>query len=188
MNENLQLSDAGTALIQGFEACMDEDSAGRYKTYVCPAKVLTIGWGHTNASGHYLFAAGDVWSRQDCDTAFSADMQGAEACVRQLVQVRLNQGQFDALVSFTYNCGAGNLAASTLLKLLNQGDYDGAALEFPKWNRGDGQVLPGLVRRRAAEALMFQGAVPDTGMPASLITAATTATPRTVGAYPGAMA
>jgi len=65
--------------------------------------------------------------------------------------------QFDALVSFAYNVGIGNLKSSTLLRKLNAGDYDGAALEFHRWKRSNGRVLPGLVRRRAAEALLFQG-------------------------------
>jgi GH24 family phage-related lysozyme (muramidase) len=70
--------------------------------------------------------------------------------------VPLKPWQFDALVSFCYNCGEGNLAKSTLLKKVNAGDFEGAALEFHKWNKGGGKVLPGLVRRRASESLLFQ--------------------------------
>jgi lysozyme len=73
-----------------------------------------------------------------------------------MTKVPLKQHQFDALVSFAYNVGVGNLRSSTLLRKLNAGDYDGAALEFHRWNRSKGKVLPGLVRRRAAEALLFQ--------------------------------
>jgi lysozyme len=187
MNDDLELSTAGADLIKGFEACMQAMGGEQFKPYTCPAGVLTIGFGHTNASGR-AFAKTDIWTQQDCDGAFLEDMQGAEASVKQLVKVRLTQGQFDALVSFTYNCGPHNLANSTLLTLLNRSDFDGAALEFHKWNRGGGQVLPGLVRRRAAEALLFQGAVPEDGVPAALIAAATPTTPRTIGAYPGALA
>jgi lysozyme len=187
VNDTLQLSAAGAALIKSFEACMDQDGPDQYRAYTCPAGVLTIGWGHTNAFGR-SFGAGDVWTAAECDAAFDADMGQAEASVRRLVEVPLTQGQFDALVSFAYNCGAGNLAGSTLLKLLNQGDYEGAALEFPKWTHGAGKVLPGLVRRRAAEALMFQDALPQDGVPPSLIAAADTATPRAVTAYAGAFA
>jgi len=79
-----------------------------------------------------------------------------EQLVTAMVKVPLKQHQFDALVSFAYNVGGGNLRSSTLLRKLNAGDYDGAALEFHKWNRSNGKVLPGLVRRRAAEALLFQ--------------------------------
>ena len=146
---------------------------------------MTIGWGHTDAFGR-RFSAADVWTREDCDAAFLEDMDGVQASVKRLVQAPLEQHQFDALVSFTYNCGAANLAASTLLKLLNRGDYDGAALEFHRWTLGGGKLLPGLVRRRAAEALMFQNAMPVEGVPAGLIVAATPTTPRVVGALSGA--
>jgi len=74
------------------------------------------------------------------------------------VVVPLNQGRFDALVSFTFNLGEGNLARSTLLKLLNQRNYQGAAAQFPMWCMAAGQVLPGLVKRRAAERALFETA------------------------------
>jgi lysozyme len=96
-----------------------------------------------------------VWSQKECDDAFTADMQIFCAAVSSLVKVPLNQNQFDALVSFTYNCGSGALKGSTLLRKLNNGDYDGAAAEFPRWTKGGGVVLPGLVRRRAAEMHLF---------------------------------
>lgn len=84
-------------------------------------------------------------------------MQGFAKQVAPLLEVPVKHHQFDALVSFAYNVGIGNLKSSTLLRKLNAGDYDGAALEFHRWKRSNGRVLPGLVRRRAAEALLFQG-------------------------------
>jgi lysozyme len=81
-----------------------------------------------------------------------------EAGVRTLVKVELEQCRFDALVSFAYNCGIGNLKSSTLLRKVNRGDFAGAAREFGKWNKAGGRVLKGLTRRRAAEATLFQGA------------------------------
>jgi lysozyme len=75
--------------------------------------------------------------------------------INQVVQVDLTQNQFDALVSFTYNLGDGNLRKSTLLRKLNAGDYQGAADEFPKWDRAGGQVIAGLLRRRNAERDLF---------------------------------
>ena len=84
-------------------------------------------------------------------------MGAFERDVRRLVTVPLNSNQFDALVSFAYNCGAGNLAKSTLLKRVNAGDHVGAAAEFHRWNKGGGKVLPGLTRRRASESLLYQG-------------------------------
>ena len=87
----------------------------------------------------------------------AADMAFFEEQVTSLVKVPLKQHQFDALVSFAYNCGVGNLRGSTLRRKLNDGDYESAALEFHRWNRSKGKVLPGLVRRRAAEALRIPG-------------------------------
>jgi GH24 family phage-related lysozyme (muramidase) len=87
-------------------------------------------------------------------------MEVFERAVRRLVKVPLNANRFDALVSFTYNVGEGNLAKSTLLKKVNAGDHAGAAKEFHKWNKAGGKVLPGLTRRRASESLLYQG-IPD---------------------------
>ena len=132
----------------------------RYAAYKCPANVLTIGWGHTGHHGR-KFAGDDVWSAAECDAEFLSDMRIFEADVKRLVKVRLAPWQFDALVSFTYNCGAGALSSSTLLKKVNAGDFEGAALEFHKWNKAGGKVMNGLVRRRASELLLFQNIADD---------------------------
>jgi len=84
-------------------------------------------------------------------------MEGFERDVRKAVKVPLTDYQFDALVSFTYNCGSGALNKSTLLKKLNAGDFAGAAREFKKWNKAGGKELKGLTRRRNSEAVMFAG-------------------------------
>jgi len=152
-NEALALSPAGANLIKHFESCMKNCGPDRYTSYKCPAGVLTIGWGTTNKA---KFKAGDVWSMAQCNAAFVDDMRVYESEVKRLVKVALTQWQYDALVSFCYNCGAGNLAKSTLLKKVNAKNFEGAALEFQKWNKGGGKVLTGLVRRRASEALLFQ--------------------------------
>lgn len=152
------LTPAGANLIKHFEGCKQKVAHG-FKAYVCPAGVLTIGWGHTNHHGR-KFTRDSVWTQAACDEAFSEDMLGFESAVRRLVKVKLTPYQFDALVSFCYNCGEGNLAKSTLLKKVNAGDFLGAALEFGKWNKGGGKVLAGLTRRRASEALLFQN-IPD---------------------------
>jgi lysozyme len=87
-------------------------------------------------------------------------MEGFEKAVRRLVTVPLAAHQYDALVSFTYNVGEGNLAKSTLLKCVNRGDHKQAAKEFSRWNKAGGKTLAGLTRRRASEALLYQG-IPD---------------------------
>jgi lysozyme len=158
MNDNMHLSPAGANLIKHFEGCL-KPHGDKFRAYRCPANVLTIGWGTTN-EGHNKFDSDTIWTREQCDKAFLVDMIAFENEVKRLVKVQLLQYQFDALTSFTYNCGSGNLAKSTLLKKVNAKDFDGAAAEFKKWDKGGGRVLAGLVRRRACEALLFRG-VPD---------------------------
>lgn len=151
----MKISATGLNLVKQFEGCLKQTGDGTYKPYVCPAGVLTIGWGHTNHHGRQ-FNENTRWTKAQCDTALAEDMAGFEKAVERLVKVPLSQNQFDALVSFAYNCGEGNLSKSTLLRKLNAGDYDGAADQFAAWNKGGGKVLKGLVRRRAAEAALFR--------------------------------
>lgn len=110
----------------------------------------TIGYGHTNG-----VSAGDTCDIGQADIWLSQDIVDASDAVSRLVRVPLTQHQFDALVDFTFNLGSGNLENSTLLKLLNQGQYAAADAEFAKWVYGGGHVLPGLVSRRALEAAWF---------------------------------
>jgi len=158
-NDSLILTERGANLVKHFESCLQPAGTDKYKAYKCPANVLTIGWGHTNHHG-IQFTSSDVWSKADCDAAFVDDMKGFEKDVKRLVTVPLTAYQFDALVSFTYNVGAGAFGSSTMLKKLNAGDYTGAAGEFKRWNKANGKELAGLTRRRASEALMFQN-IPD---------------------------
>lgn len=158
-NENRRLSQAGANLIKAFESCLRPVGGNRFQAYRDPIGVLTIGWGHTNDNGRQ-FNANTIWTRAECDSEFLKDMDIFEKAVRRRVKVVLTQSQYDALVSFTFNCGEGNLAKSTLLRKVNAKDWDGAAREFAKWNKAGGHTLNGLTRRRASEALLFQG-IPD---------------------------
>jgi lysozyme len=158
MNDDLHLSPAGQNLIKSFEGCLTKVKGG-FMPYVCPAGVLTVGWGTTGENGNKIIP-GKIWTKEQVDSAFVNDMKVFENAVKRAVKVPLKQYQFDALVSFTYNCGAGNFGKSTLLKLVNRQDFAGAAGEFKKWNKGGGKVLAGLTRRRASEALLFQN-IPD---------------------------
>jgi lysozyme len=155
MNEHHKLSSAGANLIKHFEGCL-RPHEGKYRAYKCPANVTTIGWGHTNDHGR-KFNMDAAWTKEECDEEFLRDMELFENDVKRLVTHKINGFQFDALVSFTYNCGAGNLAKSSLLRYVNKGDFDAAAKEFIKWNKANGKVLPGLTRRRKSESLLFQG-------------------------------
>lgn len=166
----MHISQKGLALVKAFESCLEPDGTGKFRAYVDPVGVLTIGWGHTLHHGT-PFNAGSAWTQAECDAELASDMGHFEAVVDRLVKVDLQQHQFDALVSFSYNCGEGALAGSTLLRKVNAGDFEGAAREFPRWNKGGGQVLRGLVRRRASEALMFQGVADEDfdGQPDKLV-------------------
>ena len=94
-------------------------------------------------------------SQNEADRLLKMDLIVHCNNVSGLVKVPLNQNQFDALVSFEYNVGYGALAGSTLLRLLNAGDYKGAGGQFGRWVYGGGKTLPGLVRRRKAELDLF---------------------------------
>lgn len=138
-------SQKGRDLITHFEG-------ERLRAYRCPAGVWTIGIGHTGPD----VTPGKTISREESQALLTVDLAKFEAELRKLAPVT-TQGQFDALVSFAFNLGEGNLAKSTLLKKHNAGDHGGAAAEFGKWVHADGKRMEGLVRRRAAEARLYQG-------------------------------
>jgi lysozyme len=100
---------------------------------------------------------GDTCTKHEALQWLAEDVETAEKAVLRMVDVPLSQNQFDALVSFVFNCGAGNFEKSTLLKLLNAGDYDGAKGQFPRWNKAAGREMAGLTKRRHAEAALFDG-------------------------------
>ncbi|WP_406850154.1 lysozyme [Chromobacterium phragmitis] len=135
---------SGIRLIKQFEGL-------RLAAYQDMVGVWTIGYGHTGPD----VKAGLTITQQQADQLLAADLQKFEAGVSLAVTVSLNANQFSALVSFSYNLGLGNLRSSTLLRLLNQGDFAGAAAQFPRWNRAGGQVVAGLTRRRLAEQALF---------------------------------
>jgi lysozyme len=142
---NMQYSKAGVDLTKRFESC-------RLTAYQDVKGVWTIGWGHTGPE----VRAGLVWTQAQADDALLADTARAVQDVNTHVTVALTQGEFDALVDFAFNCGNGNLNTSTLLRLLNAGDYANAANEFVKWDHAGGKEVAGLLRRRLAEKAEFQ--------------------------------
>lgn len=146
----MKISQAGLNLICEFEGYHRRLPNGDCTTYRCPADVLTIGYGCTEG-----IKEGEVWTQQQAQDRFRSELVKHEAAVARMATVDLSQNQFDALVSFSYNCGTGALQKSTLLKKVNAGDFEGAGRAFAAWNKGGGKVLPGLVRRRAAESALF---------------------------------
>jgi lysozyme len=164
-------SPAGIALIKQFETC-------RLAAYPDPrtgAAPWTVGWGATGPE----IAPGTIWEQSQADARLMIDIGVAEAIVAKAATVPLTQGQFDALVSIVFNVGPGSPykdgivrlkdgRPSTLLRLLNAGDYDGAADQFLYWISPGSSVENGLKRRRTAERCMFlsvPGQQPSTAEP-----------------------
>ena len=139
----LKISQTGIDLIKRFEGCV-------LTAYQCPAGIWTIGYGHTRTA-----YKGQKISLKTAEKLLKEDIKIFENGVNKAVSVSLTQNQFDALVSFSFNCGLTALKNSTLLKKLNKKDYIGAANEFPRWNKSNGKILTGLVRRREEEKALF---------------------------------
>ncbi len=143
----MKTSPVGIDFIKGWEAL-------RLVAYEDVAGVWTVGFGHTGDVN-----PGDVIGEDDAEMLLINDLATAEEAVNDYVDVELEQHEFDALVSFTFNVGQGHFRSSTLLKLLNNGDRDGAALQFARWNKAGGVPSKGLTCRRHAEMQMFEGLV-----------------------------
>ncbi len=141
---NMKISIKGLNLIKSFEGL-------ELKAYKDSVGVLTVGYGST---GPHVYE-GLVITEEQAEAMLKSDVSRFERGVTELVKVPLNQNQFDALVSFSFNLGLGNLKSSTLLRKLNASDYSGAANEFLRWNKAGGKVLNGLTRRREAEKKLF---------------------------------
>ena len=152
----MKTSDSGVALIKAHEGLRLE----AYPDAGYGWDRATIGHGHTSQAGPPVVTRGMKITAADADAILRADLVKFEQAVTKAVNVPLTQPQFDALVSFTFNLGPGNLGKSTLLRKLNAGDYAGAAAEFPKWNKSNGKVLAGLTRRRADERALFLSSAP----------------------------
>ena len=118
--------------------------------YQCAAGVWTIGYGHTKG-----VQQGMVISEETADEMLVEELKEYENYINDMVNCPLSQNQFDALVSWVYNLGPANLQASTLLKVLNAGDYAGVPAQIKRWNKAGGKVLEGLTRRRQAESVLF---------------------------------
>ncbi|MER2519724.1 MAG: lysozyme [Bdellovibrionales bacterium] len=143
----------GLAIIKEFE--------GLHLTpYLCPAKVWTIGYGHTRT-----VRAGMVLTREEAQDLLDEDLRLFERAAQRLVKVPLNDNQFSALVSFVFNVGIANFERSTLLKLLNRTWYEQVPAQLTRWSRAGGEILGGLARRRAAEARLWNTAPSSSDAP-----------------------
>ncbi len=150
----------GAALIKQFEGCARGRPDGRIEAYPDPgtgAEPWTIGWGATGPDHVHggRIGPGTIWTQGQCDDRLARDLvRYANDVARAIGSAPTTQGQFDAMVSFHYNTGA--IARATLTKKHIARDYAGAAAEFARWNKAGGRVLRGLVRRREAEAALYQ--------------------------------
>ena len=148
----MQISPRGLKLIADFEGL-------RLNAYPDPGtgnEPWTIGYGTTVYPDGRKVKKGDVITQVQALDYLKQDVKKFATSVTQLVGVPINQNRFDALVSFTYNLGAGALARSSLLRKLNAREYEAAAAEFDKWVYAGGRILPGLVNRRKAERDLFK--------------------------------
>lgn len=139
----MNIAKPGLDLIKSYESLS-------LKAYRDSGGVPTIGWGSTRG-----VRMGMQISQEQAESRLRDDLHTAESAVNRYVTVPLSQHQFDALVSLTFNIGTGAFQKSTLLRLLNAGRYSDAADQFRRWNKANGRVLPGLVKRRAAERALF---------------------------------
>lgn len=171
----MKLSHEGAELMHRYEGC-------RNRPYLCPAHIWTIGYGHVlyqqqirlpmvkkegdnvQVRKDYPLSEGDnrVWSKEEINQLFATDVASFERGVLRLVPgVAGRQGAFDALVSFAFNAGLGNLQRSQIRIRANRGDWRGAAEALMDWTKGGGRVLPGLVKRREAERALFLSGLED---------------------------
>ena len=150
----MKTSQQGLELIKRFEGFSE-------KPYLCPAKVWTIGYGST----HGISKNTPPVTKEQAEELLRRDLREFEHDINEAVKVPLTQGQFDALVSLVYNIGSGAFRKSTLLRQLNQGKYDKVPYELARWNKAGGKILPGITRRRAAEAALWsEDAEPVSGV------------------------
>jgi len=141
----------GLALTEQFEGCRltsYQDQVGRW----------TIGYGHTGPE----VCAGMTITLEQAQNLLAKDVSSAAAFVNRVVEVQLTQGEFDALVDFVFNLGVGTFERSTLLRVLNAGEFAAAAAQFALWDRAGGAVVAGLLRRRQAETALFSERQTDT--------------------------
>lgn len=139
----MNISQKGIDLIKKYEGL-------KHQSYQDPVGIWTVGYGHTKTA-----APGMIITESDAERLLRMDIDDHVAYIDGYVKVPLNQNQYDALASFIFNVGGGAFIRSTLFKKLNQGDYVGAANEFPRWNKAGGKVLRGLTRRRNEERELF---------------------------------
>lgn len=154
----LKINAQGLAMLKHFESCLKRTKRDTFEAYPDPGygwDVATIGWGTVQYENGKQVRPGDEITQTRADELLAFEVAEKARGVANLVKVPLTENQASALIVFAYNVGLGALRTSTLLRRLNAKDYTGAAGEFSKWTRSNGQRLTGLVRRRTAERELF---------------------------------
>lgn len=144
----MKMTDEGLALIKEFEGL-------RTAAYLDAVGVWTIGYGHTSMAGAPDVKQGMVITKTQADDILARDVAQFASGVRRHLHVILSDQKFSALVSFAYNVGLGNFEKSSVLTAANRKDFPAVGRRLQLWTKAGGRVLPGLVRRRAAEAALF---------------------------------
>ena len=158
----MKINEAGLEIIKKWESC-------RLTAYKDTGGVLTIGWGHTSAAGEPKVLPRMKINQQEADAILARDIAIYEAAVTKEVQDHLNENQFAACVSLCYNIGPGNFAKSSVVRFIKAGRMQDAADAFALWNRDNGKILSGLVKRRADEAALFVKEEGKTEAPAQIV-------------------
>ena len=139
----MQTSESGKALIRQHEGLL-------LAAYQDIGGVWTIGYGHTLG-----VRAGQVINGEEAESMLEQDLVAVDKCLSNSIRVSVTQNQWDALADFVFNLGCHAFVGSTLLKLLNDGNYEAASAEFPKWDHDNGKVVEGLLERRIEEQTLF---------------------------------
>ncbi|MDC0191416.1 lysozyme [Rhodospirillales bacterium] len=145
----MHINERGIEIVKRFEGLA-------LRFYVCDGGVVSVGHGATRGwDGRPFNMDMEPITEAEAEAFLVRDLESAEGWVRRLIKTSLSENSFSALVSFTFNVGAGALQRSILRMKLNRGEYQGASDEFPKWKFANKRILAGLVRRRAAERSLF---------------------------------
>jgi lysozyme len=144
----MNMNEPGLALIRDAEGL-------RLRAYRDATGIWTIGYGHTSAAGAPKVVSRLEITRDEAETILARDVATFARGVASAVTVPLNDDQFSALVSFAYNVGLGNFRSSSVLKAVNAADFEAVPQRLALWVKAGGKTLPGLIKRRAAEAALF---------------------------------
>lgn len=147
----MELGQNGLKLIKQWEGFVDH----AYHGELDPPNIWTMGYGSTFWNGQPVVPGMTCTEAEAAEQLRMTCQQRYGAAVNRLITVPLNQNQFDALVSFTYNLGEGALEQSTLRRILNAGDYAGVPAQLLRWNMADGHPVQGLTNRRTAEGVLW---------------------------------